>query len=71
MDKPKVGDHYILHSEDGNDYDIKIINVNEYRPPDMLYATNVYCNGKSCYDDIVFLSDYFFESQKNKLEKMR
>lgn len=70
MDKPKVGDHYILHSEDGNDYDIKIINVNEYRPPDMLYATNVYHNGKNCYDDIVFLGDYFFESRKDKLEKV-
>lgn len=71
MDKPKVGDYYILHSENGNDYNIKIINVNEYRPPDMRYATDVYFNGKSCYDDVVFLSDYFFESQKNKLEKMR
>ena len=71
MDKPKVGDHYILHSEDGNDYDIEIVNVNEFRPPDMLYATDVCCNGKSCYDDIVFLGDYFFESRKDKLEKMR
>ena len=85
MDKPKVGDHYILHSEDGNDYDIKIINisedgndydikiidVNECRPPDMLYATYVFCNGKNCYEDVVFLGDYFFESRKDRLEKMR
>ena len=71
MDKPKTGDHYILHSEDGNDYDIKIINVNEYRPPDMLYATDIYCDGKSWCNDIVFLGDYFFELYKNRLEKIR
>ena len=70
MDRPKVGDHYILHSEDGHDYDIKIINVNEYRPPDMLYAADVYCNGKICYNDLEFLGDSFFESQKDKLEKL-
>lgn len=71
MDKPKIGDHYILHSEDGNDYHIEIININECRPLDMLYATNVYCNGKSYWDDVVFLSNYFFEYRKDRLEKMR
>ena len=71
MDRPKVGDCYFLHSEDGNTYIIKIVNINEYRPPDMLYATDVYnSDGKKCWDDFVFLSDYFFELQKDRLEKI-
>ena len=27
----KVGDKFILHSTDGNDYDIEVINVNLFR----------------------------------------
>lgn len=29
----EIGDRYIFHSEDGGDYDIKIVDINNLRPP--------------------------------------
>ena len=27
-----IGDKYILHLEDGRDYDIEVVNINDFRP---------------------------------------
>ena len=55
----KVGDKYILHSRNGMDYNIEIINVNEFREPDMKYGADVY-DGNGVYaGDVMFFSDSF------------
>lgn len=33
----KVGDRFVFRSVNGLDYDIYIVNVNDFRPPDMKY----------------------------------
>ena len=55
----KIGDELIFHSSNGEDYRIKIININEYRPPETKYAVDI-CNeiGKTWYSDTV--GDYYF-----------
>ena len=37
----KVNDHFVLHSSNGLDYQVYIHNVNDYRPPEMLYACDI------------------------------
>ena len=65
----KVGDKFILHSTDGNDYDIKVINVNLCREPDMKYALDVRFNGEPISNDVFFKGDDFFElPQVEKVE---
>ena len=56
----EVGDKYILHSTNGKNYNIKIINVSDFRPPDMKYAIDIIDeNGFYCYDDVLFCDDDF------------
>lgn len=56
----KVGDKYILHSTNGKDYNIEIINVSDFRPPDVKYAIDVIDeNGCYCNDDVLFCDDDF------------
>jgi hypothetical protein len=55
----KVGDKYILHSSNGMDYDIEIINVNNFRPPEEKYGADVY-DGNGVYaGDVMFFGDDF------------
>lgn len=37
----KEGNKYILHSENGLDYKVVVINVNDYREPSMRYAIEI------------------------------
>lgn len=55
----KVGDRFILHSKNGLDYEIEIVNVNMNRPPDQIYAIDMWFNGQEVYDDVVFVGDEF------------
>lgn len=66
----KVGDKYILHSANGKDYNIEIINVSYYRPPDMKYAIDIIDeNGYS--GDWIFCDDDFLINTCEKIgEKM-
>lgn len=52
----RKGDKLILHSKDGHDYDVYIVNVNECRPPEMWYALDIYNDQKQCCTS----DDYFF-----------
>lgn len=54
--KYKIGDHLVLHSQDGNDYYIKIVNINEFRPSTEKYAVDMYLND-IYYGDIYFCGD--------------
>lgn len=55
----KVEDRFILHSKNGLDYEIEIVNVNMNRPPDQIYAIDMWLNGQEVYDDVVFVGDEF------------
>ena len=62
----EVGQKYILHSENGLDYDIEIVNINQFRPIDEIYAIDLYdCNGTYA-GDVIFVGDEFL----SKCEKV-
>lgn len=55
----KVGDKYILHSSNGMDYTIEVININDYRPSEEKYGVDVY-DGNGVYaGDVIFIGDEF------------
>ena len=62
----KVGDKYILHSSNGMNYDIEIINVNDYREPSMKYGADVYDDNGVYAGDVMFFGDDFL----SKCEKV-
>ena len=59
------GDKCILHSSNGMDYTIEIINVNYFRPPEMIYACDIIDgNGLGYYEtygDWYFCGDDFID----------
>ncbi len=55
----KVGDKFILHSKNGLDYDIDVVNVNMNRPPNEVYAIDMWFNGQAVNDDVIFVGDEF------------
>ena len=62
----KVGDKFILHSANGMDYKIEIVNVNYYREPSMWYACDVTDENGVSSDDVIFCGDDVI----NKCEKV-
>ena len=57
----KVNDHFVLHSSNGLDYQVYIHNVNDYRPPEMLYACDIVDpEGKHYYEAA---GDWYFCGQ--------
>ena len=58
----KVGDKYILHSSNGMDYSIKVVNVNDYREPSMKYGIDVYDGNGTYAGDVLFVGEGFFSS---------
>ena len=58
----KVGDKFILHSSNGMDYKIEIVNVNEYREPNMKYGIDMW-DGNGIYaGEVLFCGDDFLNS---------
>ena len=55
-----VGDKFVLHSVNGMDYDIKIVNMSDYREPDMKYAIDVYDANGMYAGDVLFVGEDFF-----------
>ena len=63
----KVGDKYILHSSNGMDYSIEVVNVNDFREPSLKYGIDVYdCNGTYA-GDVMFVGEDFL----SKCEKIK
>ena len=60
----KVGDKYILHSENGLDYNIEVVNVNHFRPEDEVYGCDVFCGGVYAGDIMFFGEDFFAKCEK-------
>ena len=55
----QVGDRYVLHSNNGMDYSIIIVNINHYREPSAIYGASI-CDENGVYaKDIVFFDDDF------------
>jgi hypothetical protein len=65
-----VGDKFILHSENGKNYTIEIVNVNEYREPSLKYAVDTWDDEGNHPEDVMFFGDEFFEKNKSKIEKI-
>lgn len=65
-----IGDEFILHSENGRDYTIEIVNANECREPSLRYAADVWDDEGNCPEDLMFFGDEFFEKNKSKIEKI-
>lgn len=69
----KVGDKYILHSINGMDYSIKVVNVNNYREPSLKYGIDV-CDSNGVYaGDVMFVGDDFLSKceKVNRTEKCK
>lgn len=56
----KVGDKFILHSQNGKDYDIEIVNINPCRPIEDVYGVDIYCEGEY-YGDVYFCDEFFLD----------
>lgn len=63
----KVGDKLVLHSENGHDYDIEVININEFRPPEEIYGVDIYDDRGVYYGDVYFCGEDFL----NKCEVVK
>ena len=55
----KVGDKFILHSVNGMDYDIEVVNVSNYREPSMKYGIDMYDGNGTYVGDVLFVDDSF------------
>lgn len=65
----KVGDKFILHSENGMDYSIEIINVNDYREPSMKYGIDMFDENGAYVGDVLFVDDAFLNKCEKKEEE--
>ena len=66
-----INDKFILHSENGKDYTIKVVNINTYRPPEQKYVVDVWDDQGQYAGDVKFVSDMFFLLNREKLEKVK
>lgn len=69
MDNIKFNDEFILHSKNGMDYKIIVVNINDLREPSMKYGLDVW-DGNGVYaGDVLFVGDSFFHN--NDIEKVK
>ena len=59
--KVSVGDKYILYSANGMDYNIKIVNINDFRPDNERYSADVYDGNGNYAGDVMFFGDDFLQ----------
>ena len=57
-----VGDKYILHSSNGMDYNIEVVNVNDFREPSMKYGIDMYDGNGTYAGDVLFVGENFFSN---------
>lgn len=66
-----VNDEFRFKSTNGIKYDIKIVNISEYRPEDQKYAADV-CDQYGNYaKDVVFFGDDFLLDNQSRLKKIK
>ena len=59
-----VGNKYVLHSENGMDYEIEVVSVNYCREPSMRYAIDVVDGNGVSPGDYLFVGDDFFKNPR-------
>lgn len=55
-----LDDKFILHKPNRTDLRIKVVNINDFRPPDMKFALEVFDENGNAFDDVCFVGDDFF-----------
>lgn len=66
----KVNDKFILHTTNGMDYRINVININKYRESSMKYACDIW-DGNGVYaGDVSFVGDDFFNDYEEQFERI-
>lgn len=60
MTLAKTGDIYALKSSNGHTYTLVVLNVNTYRPPDMIYACDMYYDEDPKSSHLSIVGDYYF-----------
>ena len=63
-----VNNKFVLHSSNGHDYRIEVVNINFFRPPDMVYAIDVWDDNNIYMGDVQFVGEDFFTN--NKVERI-
>jgi len=66
----KVNDKFVFHSESGMNYQIKVININNYREPSMKYACDIWDGNGNYAGDVTFVGDDFFNNYEERLERI-
>ena len=64
-----TGDKYILHSENGVDFEITIIDVDNFRPAEMRYAADIYGGNGAYVRGAVFFGDAFLSKCEKVVDK--
>lgn len=67
----KVNDKFVFHSENGMDYQIKVININDYREPSMKYACDIWDGNGNYAGDVTFVGDDFFNNYESQFERIK
>jgi len=62
----KVRDKFILNSVNGKKYDCDIVNISDYREPEMKYLLDIYIG--DMYIGEKFVGDSFFIDNADKIE---
>ena len=67
--EPRIKDEYVLHSVNGLDYKIIVININNCRPPDMKYGLDMWDNNGIYIGDVMFVGEDFFNNSNVEFVK--
>ena len=65
--KVSVGAKYILHSANGLDYNINIVNINDFRPDNERNGADVYDGNGNYAGDVMFFGDDFLQKCEKQL----
>ena len=60
----KEDDELVLHSKNGHDYRVVIANINRFRPPEEIYAVDVYDENGTHHSpngDVAFVGEDFIK----------
>ena len=66
----RINDTFLFHSSNVMDFKIRIVNINNYREPSEKYACDVWDEYGTYAGDVMFFGDDFFETNKDKIEKV-
>lgn len=66
----KVNDKFVFHSENGMDYRIEVININNYRDPWEKYGCDIWDGNGTYAGDVTFVGDDFFNNYEERLERI-